>query len=148
MNVIDRNTYEKLRGAKLEKTKVKAFAYSAKTPVKFLGRFTGTIETRKRVAVAVFYVAETPHGGNLISSTTAQDLGLISIHVKKVSASSDTKIEDILCKYDTVFRGLGKLKDTPVKLNIDQEKPPKSQPHAATCTISCSREGSRSLERT
>ena len=90
VNVVDRSTYDKMTGVKLEKTKVRAFAYSAETPVKFVGKFVSTIETRKRIAAATFYVAETPCSGNLISSTTAQELGLISMHVNKVSTNSDS----------------------------------------------------------
>jgi hypothetical protein len=63
-------------GVKLKTTNVKAFAYNAQTPVKFLGKFEALIETRKRVAVATFYVVKTLDSGNLISSATAQDLGL------------------------------------------------------------------------
>ncbi len=128
VNVVDRSTYDKMAGVKLEKTKVRAFTYSAETPVKFIGKFVSTIETRKRMAAATFYVAETPCSGNLISSTTAQELGLISIHVNKVSTNSDSKIENIVTKYETLFTGLGKLKADPTKLNIDQEKTPRAQP--------------------
>jgi hypothetical protein len=66
LNVIDRATYEKMDGVKLKTTNVKAFAYNAQTPVKFLGKFEALIETRKRVAVATFYVVKTLDSGNLI----------------------------------------------------------------------------------
>ena len=96
VNVVDQNTYKNMVGIKLEKTKVKAFAYCAKTPVKFLGKFEATIETRKRMSVATFYVAETPSGGNLISLITAQELGLISLHIDNISTTSDKKIENMV----------------------------------------------------
>lgn len=128
VNVIDQNTYSNMTGVKLEKTKVKAFAYSAETPVKFIGKFVSAIETRKRITAATFYVTETLSGGNLISSTTAQELGLITIHVNKISTQSDSKVENMVKKYDTLFNGLGKLKAEPVKLNIDRETAPKAQP--------------------
>jgi hypothetical protein len=56
-------------------------------PVKFLGKFEETIETRKRVTVATFYVTKTSNSENLISATTAQELGLdnVSLHLKKLS---------------------------------------------------------------
>ena len=73
INVIDHKTYEKMDGVNLKKTNVKAFAYNAKNPVKFAGKFEAIIETRKCVSVATIYVAKTPNSGNLISSTTAQD---------------------------------------------------------------------------
>ena len=65
-------------------------------PVKFQGKFEAVIETRKRIAVATFYVAQTSNSGNLTSATTAQDLGLISLHVNKLTESKDAKIDEIL----------------------------------------------------
>ena len=89
-------------GVDLKTTNVKAFAYTVAKPVKFIGKFETLVETRKRVAVATFYVASNPNSGNLISSTTAQDLGLISLHVNKVSATSNDpnmdKIHQEKCK--------------------------------------------------
>jgi hypothetical protein len=43
LNVIDRAMYEKMDGVKLKTTNVKAFAYNAQTPVKFLGKFDALI---------------------------------------------------------------------------------------------------------
>ena len=128
INVIDYKTYEQMRGTELRKTHIKAFAYNAKEPVKFKGKFDAVIETRKRVAVATFYVPQTPDGGNLISATTAQELGLISLHVNKVSNTKDTNVNTILSKHAKVFDGLGKLKGQQVKLNIDPDHPPRAQP--------------------
>ena len=93
-----------------------------------LGKFEALIETRKRVTVATFYVVKTPDSGNLISSTTAQDLGLISLHINKLSNTKDKKLDKILTKHATVFEGLGKLNDVTIKLNIDPEQTPKTQP--------------------
>ena len=69
-----------MKDVKLQKTNIKAFGYNSPKPVQFVGKFEETIETRRRVAVATFYVAKTADGGNLISVTTAQDLGLVSLH--------------------------------------------------------------------
>ena len=112
----------------LIKRRLKHFAYNAKNPVKFAGKFEAIIETRKRVAVATIYVAKTPNSGNLISSTTAQDLGLISLHINKITESKDTKINKIIAKHSKVISGLGKLKGKQIKLSIDQTQSPKAQP--------------------
>ena len=45
LNVIDRQTYEKMDGVHLRKTKVKAFAYTVEEPVKFIGKFEAVVET-------------------------------------------------------------------------------------------------------
>ena len=127
MNVIDQNTFSKMKDIKLQQTTVKAFAYNSTKPVKFLGKFEETIETRKRVTVATFYVTQTSNSGNLISATTAQELGLVSLHINKLSNTQDHKLDNILDKHAKVFHGLGKLKGDKVKLNIDKNHPPRAQ---------------------
>ena len=75
INVVDQETFAKMVGPNLGKTSIKAFGFDAKSPVRFIGKFEATIETRKRMAVGTFYVTKTNTSGNLISATTAQDLG-------------------------------------------------------------------------
>ena len=89
INVIYQDTYAKMKGPELKPTNIKAFAYTATEPVKFKGKLEALIETRKRVTVPTFYITKTTDSGNLISSETAQELGLISLHVHKVSATKD-----------------------------------------------------------
>ena len=115
-------------GVHLKKTNVKAFAYTAEKPVKFIGKFEAVVETRKRVAVATFHVAEKPDSGNLISANTAQELGLITLHVKNVVSSKKRNLDSILNKHSKVFTGLGKLKKHQITLNIDETVTPKAQP--------------------
>ena len=122
VNVIDKNTYENMSGVTLEKTSIRAFAYNATKPVQFLGKFQALIETKKRIAVATFYVAKTRNSDCLISVTTAQELGLISLHLNKVSGGRETKLDKILSKHANVFKGLGKLKGEKVKLIINADK--------------------------
>ena len=128
INVIDHNTYAKMNKPELKPANIKAFAYTATKPVQFVGKFEAVIETRKRVTFATFYVTKTTDSGNLISSQTAQELGLISLHLHKVSSTNDNKLDGILNKHANVFNGLGKLKDDKIKLNIDKEHTPKAQP--------------------
>ena len=49
INVIDYNTLEKMKDVKLTRTNMKAFAYSKKSPVEFIGKFEALIETKKRI---------------------------------------------------------------------------------------------------
>ena len=55
INVIDYNTFEKMKDVKLTRTNMKAFAYSKKSPVEFIGKFEALIETKKRMSVATFF---------------------------------------------------------------------------------------------
>ncbi len=71
INVVDQETFAKMVKPDLKKTSIKAFVFDAKSPVRFVGKFEATIETRKRVTVATFYVTKTTTSGNLIPATTA-----------------------------------------------------------------------------
>ena len=119
INVIDRETYNKIQGMKLSRTNTKAFAYNTNSPVEFLGKFEAVIETWKRMTVATFYVAKGESCRNLLSLNTTQELGL---------TTKDRALETILQKNNEVFSGLGKLNGEKIKLDIDQTKIPKVQP--------------------
>ena len=82
---------------------------------------------KKRTSVATFYVTKAENCGNLLSLTTAQELGLISLHIDKLT-SEDAAIENIVQKNSKVFSGLGKLKGEKIKLDIDETKTPRAQP--------------------
>ena len=127
INVIDQETYSKLCDVHLKPTQTRAFAYNQSEPVSFMGKFDAVIETKKRMSVATFYVVKGQNSGNLLSLSTAQDLGLITLHLKSVS-TKDAAVDNILDKHKSVFNGLGKLRETTVKLDIDKTKTPKAQP--------------------
>ena len=112
----------------LSRTNTKAFAYNTNSPVEFLGKFEAVIERRKRMTVATFYVAKGERCGNLLSLTTAQELGLVSIHVDKITTKDTRVLENIFQKNKEIFTGLGKLNGEEIKLDIDQTKIPKAQP--------------------
>ena len=95
INVIDGDTFNKMKDITLTRTNTKAFAYTTKSPVEFLGKFETVIETRNRISVATFYVAKGKNCGNLLSLSTAQDLGLVSLHIDKLT-SKDATLENIL----------------------------------------------------
>eukprot|EP00794_Sanderia_malayensis_P020682 gene20682-biopygen17069 len=108
------------------------------------GKFETTMESTKKLTVATVYVTE-KDGGCLLSSETAQDLGLISLHLNVVTPSKtqtkesadqglkdlkdlqDPKITEILNKNQTIFQGLGKLKNKEIELCIDDEAQPVAQ---------------------
>ena len=52
------------------------------------------------------------------------------MHINKLSTTNDKKLDKILSKHATVFKGLGKLHDViKEQLNIDQDQTPKIQPN-------------------
>eukprot|EP00794_Sanderia_malayensis_P005111 gene5111-biopygen4169 len=135
INVIDKNTFNKMKGLELQKTKVKAYPYNTAKPVEFLGKFESLVKTKSRYAVATFFVLEQENSGCLLSATTAQEMGIITLKLNKISTeapenvtSSDPQINAIVQKYKEVFTGVGKLKNYAVKLNIDETEIPQAQP--------------------
>ena len=58
INVLDRRTFDQMANNNLQPTNVKAYAYNTTTPVKFLGKFEAAIETKRRSAVAIFFVVQ------------------------------------------------------------------------------------------
>ena len=73
---------------------------------------------------ATFYVAKGKNCGNLLSLSTAQELGLVSLHGDKLMLK-DGPLENILQKNAKVC--LGKLKGEKIKLTIDKTQIPKAQ---------------------
>jgi len=133
INVMDQETFLKLKGISLHKTNVKAYTYNATKPVRFLGKFDALVETRRRCTTCTFYVVSNHNSGCLLSSHTAQDLGLVSLHLnqiqKKLSVkTSDKAVQKIVNMYPEVFTGVGKLKGHSLTLNIDPEVIPQAQP--------------------
>ena len=135
INVLDRNTFEKLTNIELKPTKVKAFPFNSKTPINFKGKFETLIESKARYCVATFYVMHEKDTGCLLSGNTALELGIVTFNLNKITDSNgltvntkDRAIQAIIGEYKEVFTGLGKLENDAVKLNIDKEAIPQAQP--------------------
>ena len=72
--MMDQSTFAKLHNAQLSKTEIKTFPYDSREPVEFIEKFHATVETKRPVTVATFYVIKTVNSGTLLSSDTAQEL--------------------------------------------------------------------------
>ncbi|XP_065068432.1 uncharacterized protein K02A2.6-like [Rhopilema esculentum] len=94
------------------------------------GKFESLVETKKRYAIAKFYVTE-DNGGCLLNASTAQDLGLISLHLNQVHSPTgniqNKDLNDIVNQYPDVFKGLGKMKGKQIDLVIDSKVKPIAQ---------------------
>ena len=117
INVLDRHTFVQMTNINLQPTKVKAYAYNNTTPVKFSGKFEAAIETKRRYAVATFYVVQDAKstGGCLLSSNTAQELGLVTFNLNKITEQksktpkvNDKNVRNVINKFPLVFNS-GKI---------------------------------------
>ncbi len=68
-------------------------------------------------------------GCTLLGDEIAKKLGLIKIINSVSSPSSGTVADELVDGYTELFQGIGKLKDLQVKLHINTDIQPTSQPH-------------------
>ena len=98
INLLDRRTSDQMTNINLQPTNVKAYPYNTTIPVKFLGKCEAAIETKRRCAVATFYVVQDSKstGGCLLSSNTVQELDLVTFSLNKITEqkSKTGKIKD------------------------------------------------------
>ena len=143
INVIGKNTFAKLRNIELKPTTVKAYPFNSDKPVKMEGKFRALAESKHKFTVATIYVTS-EDGGCLPSSETAQELGLVSLHLNQINKETasnnseqqtyskphvnDKNLQRILDSHTPVFSGLGKLRNKQVKLAIDETVTPVAQP--------------------
>ena len=134
IDVIDQDTFKKLQGIKLKLTNVKAYPYNFDKPVEMAGKFDALVETKRRYTATTFYVTRNS-GGCLLSSKTAQELGLISLHLNQIRETTkeqeikvaDPELQKILGKHKKVFCGLYKLRGKEIDLTIDPDIRPVAQ---------------------
>ena len=55
------------------------------------GKFDTLIKSRKRLTIATIYDVTAQDGGCLLSNTTAQELGFISLHLNQIDTNKSIK---------------------------------------------------------
>jgi hypothetical protein len=132
VNILDEQAYYAIKPApKLQRDKIKIYPYGSQTPLSVLGKFTGVIESKRKMSNTTFYVVK-GNSGSLLSYDTASELELITINAihKQIKSEGNTlrKVE-IVEKFPGLFTGIGKLKNFQVKLHIDESVQPSKQTH-------------------
>ena len=123
----------------LQKTHIKAYPFNSTAPVRMKGKFQTLVESRKRITVATIYVTA-EDGGCLLSNDTAQELGLISLHLNQIETTktsqnkpttglsvTDKTVRSIINKHSKVFQDVGKLKNRQIELIVDKSVKPIAQ---------------------
>ena len=136
INVIDLDTFRKMDSVCLQPTNVKAYPFNSKKPVRFAGKFETLVESKRKFTLATIYVTQ-EKGGCLMSYGTAEELGLITLHLDSVKVKKaekqklevkDVHVHNIVNNHKEVFTGLGKCKDKQIELVIDESIKPVLQP--------------------
>ena len=139
INLINEDTFKQLGNIPLQKTHIKAYPFNSTAPVRMKGKFQTLVESRKRITVATIYVTA-EDGGCLLSNDTAQELGLISLHLNQIETTktsqnkpttglsvTDKTVRSIINKHSKVFQGVGKLKNRQIELIVDKSVKPIAQ---------------------
>ncbi len=131
INFLDGSALHKMKNVNLKPADVKAYSLNHSTSVKFMGKFGTVFETKHRLAACTFYVTESVNGGCFLSNHTAQELGLVSIHINKLNSTTNAKKSTHLTKLLTrcyvnelpeKFERVCKLKNHKVTLNINNHE--------------------------
>jgi hypothetical protein len=131
VNLLEEKDFEALKPeVKLQHSFINIYPYKSDKPLRILGKFTATVESRKRIDAAEFFVVSNNGrlGGSLLSYNTAKHLGLIAI-TNAVDTAKNTTVSCNVAIPEELFNGVGKLKDHKVKLHIDESIPPVAQTH-------------------
>ncbi|CAB4036769.1 Hypothetical predicted protein [Paramuricea clavata] len=131
VNLLEEKDFEALKPEiTLQHSSINIYPYKSDKPLRVLGKFTATVESRKRIDAAEFFVVSNNGclGGSLLSYNTAKHLGLIAI-TNAVDTAKNTTVSCNVAIPEELFNGVGKLKDHKVKLHIDESIPPVAQTH-------------------
>ena len=80
-NVLSENNYNKIKkNVNLCKTNLKLYPYNSEIPIRLLGKFSATIQSKYKYDVSTFYVVKGGNSGiSLLSLQTAVSLGVIKV---------------------------------------------------------------------
>ena len=107
------------------------FAYGperAKTPLPVIGRLKGCLWSpiTKKETVAEFYVMQ-GNAETLLGQTSSLALGLVKFFGTNAVKTRQSTLEELTDEYKDRFEGIGKMKDTLVKLHINEDVKPIQQ---------------------
>ena len=118
VNIIDEETHQKIGKPTLQKIKEpNLYPYGTNNPLRILGQCELLIETKHKIQCQKFFVTKGNHG-SLMGYQTAQALNLVKIL---------QNINDPTSTYPNLFKCTGKLKDTQVKIHVDESVKPVAQ---------------------
>ena len=132
VNIIDGNTYRQLLPSSkfpLTDTSKKIYPFSGTAPLDIVGCFQARAKFGKTVQILLIYVVNSEHSGCLLSKQALEDLGIVTFNLTAPERCNlSTDYNSLFDKYPEVTTGVGRLKDTKLKLHIDPSIKPVVQP--------------------
>ena len=114
---------------KLKRTTKQLHPFASK-PIRILGYFDGTIESRKALTSNKIFVIEETAAINILGIDSSTQLKFVTFSKKEEkknetnTVQENINLENIITKYKDVFEGHGKLKDFQTKLFVDEQIQP------------------------
>ena len=131
INVLSETLFNKMKmKPKLSKPDTHPFVYGQKHRLHIKEKFTGTVETPKKIVTATFYVIK-GNSDSSLSYETSVNLVIVP-EINSVTSNYEqcnTRVENLVKEYLGLFEGTEKFKDKEIKLHIDEAVPPVAQPH-------------------
>ena len=131
-NIIDEGMWERLKvkGVKCESQAAnpgkKLYPYASSQPLPVKGSFKCTVSVCDRSTKAEVLVIK-GRGMSLLGKITATELGVLKVGINIAMVTS--KADSLKQQYPEVFKGVGKLKNKQISLDIDPTVKPIAQPY-------------------
>ena len=125
VNILDRSTFDRICGdLPVEPVRKDIRAYASNEPLPIVGRVTTKVTARSNTTLAQFYVVDGKHGC-ILGYETSTELGILHV-ANAVTKEDHANVES---QHPELFEGLGKLKESCIKLHIDPDVIPVAQNH-------------------
>ena len=130
-NILDRQLWEFLKKnsikCKCYFTEKKIYAYGSKEPLKLAGGFKAKVSFNNKVIDNVDFLVLEGEREPILGTGTLTKLGILKIELKINNLAKDDSTAEIVDRYKSLFKGIGKLKDFQLKIPIDSSIEPVCQ---------------------
>ena len=124
-NIVDRDSWETLKSSGIMcdsyKCDRKLYAYTSANPLPVLGPFTAKVKLTHSDETEGGFIVIDGSGQPLLGRETATALGVLKLCVNSIR-------ESMIDEFPERFKGVGKLRDYKVKLNVKDDMKPTIQP--------------------
>ena len=130
-NILDRQLWEFLKKnsikCKCYFTEKKIYAYGSKEPLKLAGGFKVKVSFNNKVIDNVDFLVLEGEGEPILGTDTLTKLGILKIEPEINNLAKDNSTAEIVDRYKSLFKGIGKLNDFQLKIPIDSSIEPVCQ---------------------
>ena len=128
-DIIDYSTFQRYFEGKVKvfNTDVKIYTYGSTSPLHLHGVFYPCLTVNNRKIIGPVIIAKANTAGCLLSEKSSSTLGLLQIGESINLINKTNDVPDCIKQYADTFKGLGKLNDLKLHLEIDKSITPCAQ---------------------